>query len=121
MQATPEHGLTARHLGIIRDILSPYASHIVRVDLFGSRATGKYADNSDIDLVLHGDFDSKTVDRLWTLFHESSLPYKVDVQAYNLIKRQSLKKRMDEARLTLLYQQDLLRRRDRFETRSCNS
>jgi hypothetical protein len=38
----PGHGLSERHIGIIRAILAPYADRIERVDLFGSRATGAY-------------------------------------------------------------------------------
>ena len=65
------------------------------VALFGSRATGTYKSYSDIDLVLYGKLDEATLDRLWTCFQESSLPYKVDVKAYEMIHHPPLKEHID--------------------------
>lgn len=79
------HGLTERQLKIISDVLRPYADAIEMVGIFGSRATGKYRENSDIDLVLYGKLDEADIDRLRTLFAESALPMTVDVVAYHLI------------------------------------
>ena len=108
MKTNGKHGLTLRQIGIIKEILAPYSSRITRVDLFGSRAVGNYDEHSDIDMVLHGNVDEKTIDRLWTLFHESSLPYKVDVKHYESIKYSPLKRHIDKVCLTLLRREDLL-------------
>ena len=86
-----DHGLTERQLQIIADTLRPYAKKITTIGLFGSRATGTYRENSDIDLVLYGTLDENDVDHLHTLFEESSLPVKVDVMAYHLIDYPPLK------------------------------
>lgn len=101
------HGLTGHQLQLIRDILAPYANIITRVDLFGSRAKGTYRPNSDIDLVLHGAVNEKIIDRLWTVFSESSLPFKVDIKAYGLIDYPPLKAHMDSVCQTLLTQEEL--------------
>ncbi len=99
------HGLSHGHLEIIKKILKPWAHQINRVALFGSRATGKYRDNSDIDLVLYSNaddpLDTKIMDRIWTLFNESSLPYKVDINAYELITYPPFKHHIDEVNRVL--------------------
>ena len=77
-----EHGLSPQQLLMIREILAPYASHIEKVGLFGSRATGAARPESDIDMVLYGPVDQALLDRLWTLFDESNLSFKVDLCAY---------------------------------------
>ena len=81
-----DHGLSDSQLQTIQNILRECPAPVESVSLFGSRATGTYKSNSDIDLVLYGDIDSDSVDRLWTLFHESNLPYKVDVNAYRFVR-----------------------------------
>ena len=96
-----DHGLTERELGILREVLAPYADRIERVGLFGSRATGRAQSSSDIDLVLYGPIDQATVDRLWTLFDDSSLARKVDVLAYDLITYPPLKAHIDAVMLPL--------------------
>lgn len=68
--AAADHGLSERHVSIIRDILAPHAEHIKRVDLFGSRATGTYRRESDIDMVLHGSLNEQLVGRIRTLFED---------------------------------------------------
>ena len=47
-------------------------------------------------------FEESTVDRLWTCFHESKLPYKVDLVAYRLVKYPPLKAHIDRFAKTLL-------------------
>ena len=84
------HGLNKRQLGLISEIIKDVAPAVESVALFGSRATGTYRSYSDIDLVLYGKLDEATIDRLWTCFQESSLPFKVDVKAYELINHPSL-------------------------------
>ena len=79
------HGLSDSQLQTIKNILRECPAPVESVSLFGSRATGTYKSNSDIDLVLYGDIDSASIDKLWTLFHESNLPYNVDVNAYQLV------------------------------------
>ncbi len=96
-----DHGLSARQLATVRRILDPWAKTITAVDVFGSRATGAHRPNSDLDLLLHGDIDDRAIDRLWTLFHESNLPFAVDVTSYDLTTHEPLREHMDRVRRPL--------------------
>jgi predicted nucleotidyltransferase len=102
------HGLTEKQLELIKHVLAPYTKQIDKVCLFGSRATGSYRENSDIDLVIHGVTEEKVINRLWTLFDESSLPYKVDVKGYELTTYPPLKLHMDDTETLLFTKDDLL-------------
>lgn len=104
----PDCNLNNSQLSIIKSILSPFASSIEKVGLFGSRATGAARENSDIDMVLYGDISEAEIRRIYTLFLESSLPVKVDVVAYNLVAYKPLKEHIDEKMKTLFTKQDLL-------------
>lgn len=103
-----EHGLTDAQLRILRGILSLYAGQIDRVGLFGSRATGKFRDNSDIDLVIYGPIDQPAIDRLWTLFDASALPIKVDVVAYDLIQHPPFKQHINSCMKPLFEKGELV-------------
>ncbi len=96
-----DHGLTGENRRIIASVLRPYCAGISKVGLFGSRATGTYRDNSDVDLVLYGSLQEADIDRIYTLFLESMLPYGVDVKAYHLISNRRLKDHIDEVLLPL--------------------
>ncbi|CAO5673885.1 MAG: hypothetical protein CNLJKLNK_01372 [Holosporales bacterium] len=103
-----DDGLTPLQKTIIREILRPFVNKIDMVGLFGSRATGAYRDNSDIDMVIYGDLKEDDVNRLWTLFDASPLPIKVDIQAYSLITYPPLKKHIDEFMKPLFLKEELL-------------
>ena len=77
-----DHGLSDGSLALLVQTIAEFGEGVTRVDLFGSRATGAYRANSDIDLALHGDVTDATIDRLRTIFLESSLPVSVDVTSY---------------------------------------
>ncbi len=101
------HGLSDSQLQTLKNILRECPAPVESVSIFGSRATGAYKNNSDIDLVLYGDIDSSSVDRLWTLFHESNLPYTVDVSAYQLTIYPPLKRHIDQRNRTLFTKEQL--------------
>ncbi len=102
-----EHGLTRRQMATIRRILASSTARITQVDLFGSRATGSHRANSDVDLIIHGDLTEAAIDRLWTRFHESSLPFSVDVKSYELTTYPPLKRHMDAVRKPLFTRREL--------------
>jgi predicted nucleotidyltransferase len=102
-------GLSAAQRATLRRILSEFADGIERVDLFGSRATGGHRPNSDLDLALHGALSEAEVDRLWTLLHESNLPFSVDVKSYAQTRYAPLRAHMDQVRKTLFTHEDLAR------------
>jgi predicted nucleotidyltransferase len=106
-----DHGLLGRHLAMIAEVLVPFAEAIESVGLFGSRATGTQKPGSDINLVLYGPLTEPMVDRLWTRFLESLLPFPVDVVAYSLITEPALKKQIDAVMRPLMVREDLIRRR----------
>lgn len=90
-----DHGLSEKQLNLIREIIKKFAPAVESVSIFGSRADGSHESCSDIDIVLYGDIEENTIDRLWTCFHESSLPYKVDLVAYSLVEYPPLKANID--------------------------
>lgn len=103
----PEHGLFDEDLETIRGVLANFADEITRVDLFGSRATGNHRGNSDVDLAVHGDVKDTTIDRLSTLFNESSLPFSVDVASYNSLTSRPLKSHIDAVGQCLFTAQEI--------------
>jgi len=104
-------GLSDSQRQTIRTILAAFADDIVRVDFFGSRAKGTQRPNSDVDLVLHGLVSEAVIDRLWTLFQESNLPFSVDVKSYEQTQYAPLRAHMDEVRKPLFTHEELMRER----------
>lgn len=90
------HGIEENVLQSIRNILAGNCQNIDKICLFGSRATGQFTKTSDIDLVLYGDISEQQTDRLYTCFHESMIPYKVDVTAYQHVTYPPLKRHIDD-------------------------
>lgn len=102
------HGLTERHLDILRSVLLPFSKKIEKVGLFGSRATGLYRYNSDIDLVIYGRLEESDIDRIFTLLDCSNLPFNTDVQAYDLISYLPIRKHIDENMILLFSHEQLV-------------
>jgi uncharacterized protein len=96
-----DHGISTNETNMILEVVKPFIDQIEDVKLFGSRATGKYRVNSDIDLVFYGSLTQRTLDRLYTEFEESYLSKTVDVQAYHLIKNIALKEHIDNNSMPL--------------------
>lgn len=109
MVAKPAHGLSRPQLELLRTVLAPFADRITEAALFGSRATGAAKPHSDIDLVLYGPLFEGDVDRLRTLFDESSLSVTVDVVAYELLGDAPLKAHIDAVKRPLFSESDLKR------------
>ncbi len=103
----PAHGLTAPQLAALRSALAPHADRIERVDLFGSRATGRARPSSDVDLVVRGDIDEAQVDRLRTLLAEAPIALTVDVVADGLVDSPGLAAHIARVRRPLFTKADL--------------
>jgi uncharacterized protein len=99
--------ITARQREILADVLRPFADVIDSVGVFGSRASGNARENSDIDLVIYGPIAERQINRLWTLFDESSLAVRVDVLGYNHIKHAAMKAHVDRFMRPLFGQSEL--------------
>jgi uncharacterized protein len=108
-------GLSSAQRQTIRTILAQNADDIARVDVFGSRARGTQRPNSDLDLVLHGSVDEAVIDRLWTLFQESNLPFSVDVKSYEQTQYAPLKAHMDAVCKTLFTRDELIQEKAAIE------
>lgn len=102
-----DHGLLDEELETIRSVLAEFADEITQVDLFGSRATGNHRSNSDVDLVVHGSVKDSTIDRLWTLFNESNLPFSVDIASYESMTYRPLKRHVDAVGRRLFSAQEI--------------
>ncbi len=101
------HGLRISYLDVIRKTLKSNCNNISSVALFGSRATGHYRPNSDIDLVIYGDITEQEKDRLYTCFLESMLPYNVDIANYSRITYPPFKRHIDACAKTLFTKDEL--------------
>lgn len=101
MTIKQQSGLNDKTLSIIARILKPYHEKIDRYGLFGSRATGQYRDNSDIDLVICGTIDQDDLNKLRLDFEESYIPYTVDIIHYETINEPALKNHIDQVFLPL--------------------
>ncbi|MCE2965345.1 MAG: nucleotidyltransferase domain-containing protein [Alphaproteobacteria bacterium] len=102
------HGLSSEQLAVMINVLRIFAKKIDSVGLFGSRAQGKARKNSDIDLVIYGSLSEPEIDRLWTLFDQSSLAVKVDINLYSLTTYPPLKAHIDAVMQPLFSKADLL-------------
>ena len=90
-----DFGLNDEQRALILEILSTAQDSIEQVAVFGSRTQGRHRQNSDLDLVLYGSVDEAVCDRLWTLFHESRLPFAVDVISYDVTTYVPLRAHID--------------------------
>lgn len=99
-------GISAAQQDLLGEILATAGDRIDRVAVFGSRATGRYRPNSDLDLVLYGSADAAVCDRLWTLFQESPLPFSVDVVSYAAIDSPPLRTHIDAVARPLFVRTD---------------
>lgn len=116
MNQTFDHGLSMPQLQTLKTILKQCPSVVEKASVFGSRATATYKSYSDIDLVLYGNISAAGIDRLWTLFNESNLPYKVDINAYHLIHYPPLKRHIDQFSKALFTRNELDNENENTET-----
>lgn len=84
-------GLKSSHLRELRRIFNHYPE-VKEVLIFGSRATGRYHDRSDIDLAIRNSIiDRKILGRIRSDFDESDIPYTVDLLVLEQVQDQGLK------------------------------
>jgi predicted nucleotidyltransferase len=70
-------GLSDRQYRILCDCLSTIKEH--KLFVFGSRARGDHKEYSDIDILVDGEPDPRTLSQVKDLLEESSLLIKVDL------------------------------------------
>ncbi|MEQ1439893.1 nucleotidyltransferase domain-containing protein [Fontimonas sp. SYSU GA230001] len=83
-------GLPPKTLAALRRVLSGFAG-VEKAVLYGSRATGRYREGSDIDLCLFGEITSTRLLRIEQALDALGLPYKIDLSAFHLIESEPLK------------------------------
>ena len=81
-------------LAMMQDVFAQYPD-LQKVTLFGSRAIGDATERSDIDLVTHGMQDGRAVARIGLDLEDLPIPQICEVQAYERIKVESLKRHID--------------------------
>jgi len=103
------------HLRIIQDVLHRHLPPGVKVWVFGSRAAWTTKDSSDLDLAIESDgqFDLRAMTELKDAFHDSDLPYTVDVVDLNRIE-DSFRQIVDSQRVPLPLDGDRTQRQVRL-------
>lgn len=77
-----QFGLSKEQLFEIKKIIvENFKGHSLAVFVFGSRATGKYRQYSDLDLWIDStpELSSEEINNLRVKFEESNLPIKIDI------------------------------------------
>jgi predicted nucleotidyltransferase len=88
-------GLPERTADDIRRFLKGWPE-AERVTIFGSRATGTWRYNSDIDLCIRGkSLNAEIFERIQRGFNDLPVPYKFDVIQYETITNPALKEHID--------------------------
>jgi predicted nucleotidyltransferase len=79
------HGLAPNIVTRINKILTDYTAVEAAV-LYGSRAKGNFKPGSDVDLSLKGEIDFSTLLRISHALDDANMPYRVDVNVFNLLQ-----------------------------------
>ncbi len=83
-------GLSEIEVEKIRQVFSKY-NEIESVILYGSRATGKFEQSSDIDLTILGNnIDSNILSEVEFELDDLLLPYKIDINLFHRINNTEL-------------------------------
>ena len=96
--------LSAYILEQLRRVFGQYPD-LKAVKLFGSYATGRATSRSDIDLATVGISDRRQIGRLALDLDDLPIAQKCDVQAYERISYEPLKRHVD-GRGVVIYQRD---------------
>ena len=97
MKAPP---LTIAELALLRGVFQRHPE-ISAVKLFGSRAKGTHAPNSDVDLAVWGEVDELRAEAIAAELDDLPLPYHYDVQAFAAIKLQPLREHIERVGISL--------------------
>ena len=99
-----ESALPETILQKLQEVFADYPD-LVEVVLYGSYVTGRATPRSDIDLATRGIPDRYRLGRLALDLDDLPIPQKCDVQAYEDIAYEPLKRHIDERGITI-YQKD---------------
>jgi predicted nucleotidyltransferase len=93
--------LASREIDLIRTVLKRHPE-IRQARLFGSRAKGNASSRSDVDLALWGELDALRAETITAELDELPLPYRFEVQVFDLIRRDSLREHIERVGIPLL-------------------
>ncbi len=89
-------GLTSTQLNTVLMFLNEN-QNIYRAWIFGSRATGQYRSNSDIDIAISGaELSQRDVSKLKETFDLSTIPFSVDIVIKEQITNQRLLEQIEQ-------------------------
>lgn len=101
-ETAPTYGISKRSYSLLMDYLKKQKS-IKKVILFGSRATGKARNGSDIDLAISGDISFEENLRIQAHINQIlPIPYTVDVLHFESIKDEELLNHIERFGKTIL-------------------
>lgn len=90
-----DDGLAPRHRKMLLDILTAHP-RVQRVVLFGSRATGQWRPESDIDLAVFGEsLDWRDLGKLILAIEETTVPWKVDLILGGEVAKEALRRHIE--------------------------
>ena len=92
--------LTPAELALLHGVFRHHPE-ITAIKLFGSRAKGTHAPQSDVDLALWGDVDALRAEAIAAELDELPLPYHYDVQPFDAIKLRPLREHIERVGITL--------------------
>jgi predicted nucleotidyltransferase len=92
--------LSPDELSLITSVLQRH-SEITAVSLFGSRAKGTHATNSDVDLAVWGNIDALKAEEIAAELDDLPLPYRFDVKPFSLIKLATLREHIERVGLRI--------------------
>lgn len=90
-----QFGLKPEALELIREVFLRH-SEVREARVFGSRAMGRFENQSDVDLALWGDLSQSLIARIMGELDELPLPYTFDVKAYKSINHEPLRRHIHE-------------------------
>ena len=92
--------LSPAELALLLSVLRQHPE-IKKVQLFGSRAKGTHSVRSDIDLALWGNVNRLQAETIAAELDDLPLPYRYDVQPFDLIQSQPLREHIERVGITL--------------------
>jgi predicted nucleotidyltransferase len=100
MPAMKTDPLTAHELALIEEVFSRHPE-VSDVTLFGSRAKGTHAPNSDIDLSVRGEISALQTEALASELDELPLPYRFDVLAFDQLNSKPLREHIERVGIVI--------------------
>lgn len=92
----------------LRSVLRNHADSIGAVGVYGSRVQGRSRPGSDVDLVVYGEIDQRTLTQINRDIDESDLSISWNLTAYAHIANARLKEQIDRWVQPLFTRQELL-------------